>query len=591
MPLLRAALPLAFVVLVAFVAYANAWSDALVLDDKLFRDHERFAELSRLPEYFHESVWESADISAPLYRPLLMVSVAFNAAVFSDDFGAWRGTNVALHALVSLLVCLLLKQLLLRSGSERDVAASLAMLAALVFAVHPVHAEVVNSIFNRSALIAAIGCVGGLWWLLRFVDTRPVLAWTGIWLAYWVALFGRETGIVLPALTAILLWLYSDGSTRYKVKRCLPVLFMLLPAAIYLVLRAQAIATLPPPGEEITLESGVAGKLVGSGRLFEWIAIRAAAGAWLDSLRLALWPHPQMVFHNPLPEALQTTSLFVHLALASAAFYLWRWGRPGLLAGLALFYIALLPSSQLIVSDGELAFTAERFLYLASVGLTALLAFGLRLLFQRGDRMLAAAPVVLALFLLTPLTWARNTDWANEVRLLEHDYHHGVRSTWLLRKLTAAHVLQQNPAGVVELCSAHADVAERDGVLADRCGVAWAQTGNPDRAERAFLHATQRSDATAHARSNLAMFYLSQGRRGEARAQFERAVEAEENAANRAYLRGLMWLQLYPGDRERLLEAQAYFEEALRLQPGRRLATSRLQQVEARLAALEREEP
>ena len=57
-----------------------------------------------------------------------------------------------------------------------------------------------NSIFNRSILFVAIGSTAGLWWLLRYLDSRPLLAWTGIWLAYWFVLFSRETGIVLPAL-------------------------------------------------------------------------------------------------------------------------------------------------------------------------------------------------------------------------------------------------------------------------------------------------------------------------------------------------------------------------------------------------------
>jgi len=37
---------------------------------------------------------------------------------------------------------------------------------------NPIHAEVVNSIFNRSVLFVAIGSTAGLWWLLRYLDSR-----------------------------------------------------------------------------------------------------------------------------------------------------------------------------------------------------------------------------------------------------------------------------------------------------------------------------------------------------------------------------------------------------------------------------------
>jgi Tfp pilus assembly protein PilF len=67
---------------------------------------------------------------------------------------------------------------------------------------------------------------------------------------------------------------------------------------------------------------------------------------------------------------------------------------------------------------------------------------------------------------------------------------------------------------------------------------------------------------------NLALFYLEQGRWRDAKTHFEKAVEAEKQPVKRAWLKGQMRFRLYPSDREKLLEAKVYFEQALELQPS-----------------------
>jgi tetratricopeptide (TPR) repeat protein len=583
---LRATLPFILLAVATFAAYWNAWPEALVLDDKVFAGQERFANLSRLPEFFRETVWASAGADEKLYRPLLYVSLAIDATLFADRVAAWHLVNVFLHVLATLLVCLLLSRLLRLADPQGESTILIAVLAALVFGVHPIHAEVVNSIFNRSSLFVAIGSAAGLWWLLRHLDSRPLLAWTGIWLAYWFVLFSRETGIVLPALAVALVWIYSSGGWRQKAWRALPALSMAVPLLVYLAMRARAVApALPPEMGEGSDLLGVA-ELVASGRLPDWSSVLEVAGVWLDGLRLVLWPRPLLVVH-PSPHAmLQITGLFVHLGLVVAALYLYRRKRYGLITGLAIFYIALLPASRLFGSSGEVPHLAERYFYEPSIGLAVLLAFGLNYLLRRGDRLLAAAPAVLAVCLLTPVTWARNADWSDDVALLEHDYRHGVRTLMSLRVLTANLVLQGKYARVVDVCRENESSRRDSGLLSVHCGTAYAMSGDPQHAEQAFLDATADVSSQARAHSNLARLYVAQGRRDEARAHFERAIETEDYPATRAYRQGVMLAALYPQERGKLLEARAHFEEALRLQPRLALALNALEQVDRSLERL-----
>jgi hypothetical protein len=489
--------------------------------------------------------------------------------------------------LATLLVYLLLLRLLRLSQPQVESPILIALLAAIVFGVHPIHAEVVNSIFNRSILFVAIGSTAGLWWLLRHLDSRPLLAWTGIWLAYWFVLFSRETGIVLPALAVAQVWIYSSGGWRQKVRRCLPALLMVVPLLIYLALRARAIAA-PMP-----LEGGEGGSTLGLADLFapsgllDWNSLMRLAGVWLDALRLALWPRPLLV-HHPSPDLImQVAGLIVHLGLVVAAIYLYRRERPGLITGLAIFYIALLPSSRLFGSEGFGPHLTERSLYEPSVGLAVLLAFGLLYLRRRGDRLLAAAPVVLAVCLLTPLTWARNADWSNEIALLEHDHRHGgVLKAAALEGFTAGLVGQGNYIRAGEICREYKTLLGESGYLSMNCGTAYAMSGDLNRAEQAYLEATKDDTSRARAFSNLTYLYASQGRHDEAGIRLEKAIESEQKPATRAYLRGLRLMRLYPVDRARLLEARAHFEEALRLQPRFAAASNTLETVNRSLKRL-----
>ena len=584
---LRSALPFILLAVATFAAYWNAWPDLLVLDDKKFAGQEQYADLSRVPEFFREAVWAAVgDEEDKLYRPLLLVSFAIDATLFPDRAAVWHLVNVLLHVLATLLVCLLLIRLLRLADPQGESPVLIAVLAALVFGVHPIHTEVVNSIFNRSSLFVAIGSTAGLWWLLRHLDSRPALAWTGVWLAYWFVLFSRETGIVLPALAVALVWIYSGGGLRDKVRRCLPALLMAVPLLVYLALRARAI-TPPTP-----VESGEGGDLLGirdlvaTGNLQDWHSLMRLAGVWLDALRLVLWPRP-LLMHHPSPDTmLQITGLFAHLGMLVSAFYLYRRQRFGLITGLAIFYIALLPTSQLFGSGEGSPQLAERFLYEPSIGLAVPLAFGLRYLLQHGDRLLATAPVVLAVCLLTPLTWARNADWSDDTALLEHDYRHGARRSSALQAYTRRLVEEGSYARALEVCRDNEKSRWQSGMLSLNCGTAYLMAGDPQRAEQAFLDAIADDAIRSRAHSNLSYLYVTQGRHDEAGVQLEKAIESEKNPATRAYRRGVLLLRRYPDDRARLLEARGQFEEALRLQPRHEDAIEALEEVNSSLERL-----
>jgi tetratricopeptide (TPR) repeat protein len=444
----------------------------------------------------------------------------------------------------------------------------MALLAAAIFAVHPVHTEVVNSIFNRSDMLVALSGLAGLCWLLRHLHARPALAWTGLCIAFSVALFCKESGLVLPGLAVAVVLAVTPGDWLSRARKCLPVFWSLIPLALYFALRAQALAPVQPdagasvaelaPAVDVMLETF---NIPGGRRLLH------VAGLWYESFRILVWPVPLSVYHGPTALWSGVAGLVLHLALVPLVIYQLRHRRYGLVLGLVFFHIALLPASR-IIGGNALPHLAERYLYFPSVGAAIALAFGLAAAARRIDGRWLTAATAGAVMALAPITITRNAVWSSDVKLFESEYRNGNASERVLVWLTAAHLKQQRYARPAELCDNHVYTQKRSGKLSTHCAIAYSQLGRHEEAERAYLFGTKQRSVKAMAHANLARFYLDRGRRQDAREHFEAAIAAETLPANKAYRRGHMLVRLYPRDRQKLLEAKAQFELALELQPA-----------------------
>jgi protein O-mannosyl-transferase len=582
----RTALPAFLLITAACLAYANAWPNTLIYDDKLYLDYQRFTELSAIPRYFLEHAWAAGGVDSGLYRPMLLVSITLDANLFGDWYAGYHLVNILLHAAVTVLLYAFLARLLALDERTAGSSAYVALLAALVFAVHPVHTEVVNSVFNRSILLAALATLGGLWWLLRYLVSRPILAWAGLFLAYLLAMFCRETAIALPGMAAVLVLLYTDGELTTRIRKVLPVFALLIPMIFYLQMRSNALAvvTLDPESIETTI-TGVTGQL-DARRLLQGEMILGAAGVWLQAFGVLLWPFYMRINYSGIPSYLQWAGILLHIGLLGLAMFRLSRGHRGLLAGLAIFYLDLLPSSHLLSTGDVGPHLSARYLYVATAGLMIAVSYALSYVQHRFDRLLAAAPVLLSLLILAPVTWARNADWADEVALFKSDYRWGNPSGHVLKRLTGAYFMKRDFPSVIEICDANRDRYGRNdtyGTFTLHCASALSYSGRLTEAERLYMAAISIESSRRMAHSNLAQHYLRQGRWDEAKIQFEKAIEAEKDPARKAYSTGYMLAHLYPRDREKLLEARAYFEEALAMQPHIRKAQSWLDRINAAL--------
>ena len=169
------------------------------------------ADFRNLPRAFTRSYFEvEGELTSEktYYRPVAIASFMTDAALGGASPRPYHATNVVLHAAAA---CLLLA-LALSWGAPPWAALS----AALVFAVHPLNVQTVAWVAGRNDLLLAVfGLVSLLAFAalkgcatfsesrrLRVSAAQPVRA-AGHVIAFGLALFSKETGIVLPLLAIV----------------------------------------------------------------------------------------------------------------------------------------------------------------------------------------------------------------------------------------------------------------------------------------------------------------------------------------------------------------------------------------------------
>lgn len=191
-------------VLLAIGVYASSVGFQFAYDDvHIIVDSQRLHSLANWREILTSTWWADA-----VYRPLTALSLAVDWTI-SGGAPAWfHAVNVLLHAAATLLVFILARRLLRPFG---------AALAAMLFAVHPVHVEAVANVVGRAEVLAtafALLAVLAYWADGRLADAsdRSWRRWMtsfGTLLALGAGLASKETAFVTPGLLLLVDW--HDG--------------------------------------------------------------------------------------------------------------------------------------------------------------------------------------------------------------------------------------------------------------------------------------------------------------------------------------------------------------------------------------------
>ena len=477
----RTFLALAALLLGALVlgAYENAWHVGFLRDAAYILGKDpriRAATWENVRLAFAQGYWWPS-FQADLYRPATTLSFMLDGELFGhvDAPEGHHAVNLALHFANALLVLLIARRLM---PDSRGVA----LIAAAIFAVHPLATEAVTYLVGRSDELAAIGILAGLLFHLR--ATR--LSIVGVALASTLAAFSKESGVLL---VAVLLLHDAFISRRVNIASWLAAA---IPALGFVIARHMALRDSPFFGWPFVDNPLVAATLVQT--------VLTAGKVFLHGLGLAFFPRTLSVDYSydaisvfgagGLQDALCVLGLIVAIALTVGGIVL-RPRAPIPAFATLLFLGLLVPTSSVIFPIG--AIFAERFLYLP----LAAFALGAAWAIDHLARIHARAPVVAAALITLAFairTHARNDDWRDELSLYQSAAE-ATPNSFKVHRVLAGLLWNRGPseenadAAIAEGNRARAILEARPLSLDQRDGWLELELGNYERAKGEFRRA------------------------------------------------------------------------------------------------------
>jgi len=396
---------------VVFICYANSLGNGFVFDDQfLVPAYGRIRNLSQLVQTLLES-----------YRPMRNVSYGIDFLVWGLKPFGFHLTNVLIHAANTVLVFLLIRRF--------SAKLSTAVVAGLIFAVHPIQTDSVSYVSGRRDILFTLFYLAALHAYFTYRE-KASRTWFVLFLGSWaLSLMSKEMAVSLPFV--IFLWNFCDrwreteGSWLQRLiqatKRALikdKWLYALL-AVASVGFAAYAIFFQRASGR--TSGSGVE---YWGGSLFATLVTVIRVHAWY--LKQLIYPTPIAQYFGAFDISTSLLEWRVLVAIVVVGSVLVggviMLKRERLISFAVFSYFAMLAPVSQIIPHHELL--ADHYLYLPMLSFGLVIGLVVSRASERGKqpRLIAYGLVSMFVVLLVGATVARNRDWKDELAVWEANY-------------------------------------------------------------------------------------------------------------------------------------------------------------------------
>jgi len=566
------------IILLSLISYINIFKNEFVWDDHVFiLDNQDIRSFSNLPLFFTQDV-------DGLYRPLRTLHYTFIYSIAGKNKFLYHFNGIFLHSLVSILVFLILFEILNKKN--------IALVAALIFAAHPIHTGRVTNITGSFDLFGIFFMLLSFYLYIKFSKLGKKNYFLFSLLFFIIALFASEEAITLPFIVILYEFTFNRENFNKKIlknniiKNYLPYFII---ALFYIVLRFFVLGI--------------------SGRMQEYLAgsffltLLTMLKVYIYYIYLLIFPVSLTLFRDVDPAtSLFNPNVFISGFLLIAIFFFTIKFQKNkiLFFSVFWFFITLIPFSNILPLQ---VFMAERYLYIPSIGFSLLLSYSLFSLYNLKNKKLIKNIIMVFIVILLGFyivsTIERNNDFRDNLTLWSktvdtnpdnsraHDnlgftYDRAGETEQALEEFKLAVDLQpDNFRALANLGVAYAklglyndsiDVLEKSIELRpyhkayDKLGLVYVELLEDEKAIEAFEKAIKIDSRYAKAHNDLATVYGTLGKFDLAIQEFNAAIRIDRDYADAHYNLGI--LLEFMGENQL---ARKEFEIALNLDPDNEL--------------------
>jgi protein O-mannosyl-transferase len=421
------------VFILSFGLYANTFTHGYALDDAIAITGNAYTQkgIAGIYEIFTTDFFEGFFgqkkdlVAGGRYRPLSIATFALEQHFFGGAAWLSHVINALLYALSCLLFLLVALKLTDKTGTPMGLAA---FAAACIFASHPLHTEVVANIKGRDEILALLGALLALYFVLGSQQAhgkKAAALQVFAFISFAAGLFSKENAIAYLAAAPAALVMFRGCSLWESVKKTGP----LLAAAVFFLAARWAVVG--------GFSQGTASELMNDPFIDASSAERyfTVFYTWAIYAKLLVFPHPLTYdyypYHIPLVGAGSIAAwagllLFSAAALWSARICILQLaGRPVssqqkiyAFSGL-LFFVPFILVSNLLFPIGT--FMNERFLFMPSVGASLAAGCAISFLIAKGKRHAGYILLFVVVAGFSAKAFARNSAWKDDFTLFTTD--------------------------------------------------------------------------------------------------------------------------------------------------------------------------
>jgi len=487
--------------LLTFLVFGNTLFHLFTYDDiDGIKNNTLITSFRNLPlifshRYFSQTIEKS-------YRPVVTASYFLDCALWGKRPVGFHLTNVLLHAIAAVLFFMFLGRFIEAREAR--------FFAALLFAVHPVVCEAVNSISFREDLLAGVFVLAA--WLVFFHFEEGGILWAipGAVFALF-AYFSKESAI--PVIFTIGLYVYL-WKARHGTKPVLSarLLFWGLQIAAFLLFIIVRFLIMLPQTREVT-------KGLGISRIE---AVAHSGFLFLKGWRLfffPFWLNADYVFWPSKEIFTQCTIGMIFLGAYFLVFLVLVMGKKRKAAfALGWIFLFFLPVSNIVPLTNPFA---ERYLYLPLMGFALLGGLCYEYVFKKVREKSASIHInilrimatVLVLF-LAYLSIQRNLVWGTDAVLWTATLRREPDSVRAINGVALVRIGEEKFDEAETLLKKAARLDPSDYEVHNNLGVLYARTKRPRLALQEFSLAVRLKPDYAKAHYNLARLYFFSGPHG-----------------------------------------------------------------------------